>query len=82
VAGSLVSLVFSVVMRKPFAEADGGARAGSHSGYGALPDQRYWRPTPGCLPLGSRFREPAATPAAAGSFCTPGMGSSLKVKVL
>ena len=43
--------------------------AGSHSCYNALPDRRYWRPTPGCLPLGSRSREPAATPLlAAGSF--------------
>jgi hypothetical protein len=41
--------------------------AGSRRGYDALPERRYWRPTPGCLPLGSQSREPAATPSAAGS---------------
>ena len=41
--------------------------AGSHSCYNALPDRRYWRPSLAASPLGSRSREPAATPSAAGS---------------
>ena len=49
--------------------------AGSHGGCGALPDRRYWRPTPGCLPLGSRSREPAATPSAAGSYSSQVRGA-------